>query len=97
VQGDKESVTVETDENLQDNIITEVRGDKLVVKVEDRIRRSKSKSVYITLVNINEISISSGCHFETKSTIKAKELDLKVSSGANANLDIHADKLSCMN
>ena len=95
VQGEKEAVTVETDENLQDNIITEVHGDKLVVKVEDRIRRSKSKSVYITLVDVNEISISSGCDFETKSTLKVKELDIEVSSGADAKLDIHADKLSC--
>jgi len=95
VQGDKEAVTVETDENLQDNIITEVRGNKLVVKIEDRIRRAKAKSVYITLIDVNEISISSGCDFETKSTLKVKELDIEVSSGAGAKLDIHADKLSC--
>ncbi len=95
VQGDKESVTVEADENLQDNIITEVRGDKLVVKIEDRIRRAKAMSVYITLVDVNKIHISSGCDFETKSTIKVQELEIEVSSGANANLDIHADKLSC--
>ena len=95
VQGDKEAVTVETDENLQDNIITEVRGDKLVVKVEDRIRRAKAMSVYITLVDVNEIHISSGCDFETKSAIKVKDLDIEVSSGADADLDIHADKLSC--
>lgn len=95
VQGDKESVTVEADENLHDNIITEVRGGRLVVKIEDRIRRAKAMSVFITLVNINEIKISSGCDFQTQSTIKAKELDIEVSSGADADLDIHADKLSC--
>ena len=95
VQGDKEAITVETDENLQDNIITEVRGDKLVVKVEDRIRRAKAMSVYITLVDVNEIHISSGCDFKTESTLKVKELDIEVSSGADAKLDLHADKLSC--
>jgi hypothetical protein len=95
VQGDKEAITVEADENLHDNIITEVRGGRLVVKIEDRIRRAKAMSVYITLVNVSEIKISSGCDFQTQSTIKAKELDIEVSSGANANLDIHADKLSC--
>ncbi|MRT93169.1 head GIN domain-containing protein [Ancylomarina sp. 16SWW S1-10-2] len=95
VQGETEAVTVEADENLQDNIITEVRGGKLIVKVEDRIRKAKAKSVYITLVNVNKINISSGCDFETKSTLNVKELDIEVSSGADAKLDIHADKLSC--
>ncbi|MDE5421296.1 DUF2807 domain-containing protein [Ancylomarina sp. DW003] len=95
VQGEREAVTVETDENLQDNIITEVRGNKLVVKVEDRIRRAKAMSVYITLVDINKLNISSGCDFETKSRIKVSELDIEVSSGADAKLDINADKLSC--
>ena len=95
VQGDKEAVTVETDENLQDNIITEIRGNKLIVKVEDRIRRAKAMVVYITLVDVNEIHISSGCHFKTKSSIKVKELEITVSSGANADLNINADKLSC--
>ncbi|RXQ96127.1 DUF2807 domain-containing protein [Ancylomarina salipaludis] len=95
VQGDKEAITVEADENLQDNIITEVRGDKLVVKVEDRIRRATAMSVYITLVDVNEIHISSGCDFKTKSTINTKNLDIEVSSGADAKLDIHADQLSC--
>jgi len=95
VQGEREAITVETDENLQDNIITEVRGNKLVVKVEDRIRRAKAKKVYITLVNINEIRISSGCDFETKSTIKSAKLDIEVSSGADAKMDVHAGELSC--
>jgi len=95
VQGEREAITVETDENLQDNIITEVRGDKLVVKVEDRIRRAKAMNVYITLVNINEIHISSGCDFETKSTLKSKKLDIEVSSGADAKIDVHAGELSC--
>ena len=95
VQGETEAVTVETDENLQDNIITEVRGDKLVVKVEDRIRKAKAMSVYITLVDVNKIHISSGCDFETKSTIKVKNLDIEVSSGADADLDIQVDELSC--
>ncbi len=95
IQGDKEAVSVETDENLQDNIITEVRGDKLVVKVEESIRRAKAMSVYITIVDVNKINISSGCDFETKSKIKVQELDITVSSGADAKLDIQADKLSC--
>lgn len=95
VQGETEAVTVEADENLHDNIITEVRGDKLVVKIEDRIRRAKAMSVYITLVDVHKIHISSGCDFKTESTIKVQELDIEVSSGADADLDIHVDKLSC--
>lgn len=41
MQGDKESVTVEADENLLDLIVTRVKGDELIIKTEDPIRRAK--------------------------------------------------------
>jgi len=95
IQGDKESVTVETDENLLKLIVTEVRGNELVLKTKETIRNATKMNVFVTLVEITEIDISSGCDFETRSLIQAKKLDIDVSSGADAELELKAEELSC--
>ncbi|MDQ2177737.1 head GIN domain-containing protein [Marinifilum sp. D714] len=94
-QGDKESVTVEADENLLDLIVTRIKGDKLVIKTEDPIRRAKKLNVYVTFVNVNEISVSSGSDLESSHLLKFENLDISVSSGADADLELQADDLTC--
>jgi hypothetical protein len=94
-QGDKESVTVEADENLLDLIVTRIKGDKLVIKTEDPIRRAKKLNVYVTFVNVNEISVSSGSDLESSHPLKFEDLDISVSSGADAELELKAINLTC--
>lgn len=94
-QGDKESVSVEADENLLKLIVTEVKGNELILKTKENIRSAKKLSVYVTLVNINEIDISSGCDFETRGVIQSEKLDIEVSSGADAKLELNVGDLSC--
>ncbi|PXX99187.1 DUF2807 domain-containing protein [Marinifilum breve] len=94
-QGDKESVTVEADENLLELIVTRIKGDKLVIKTEDPIRRAKKLNVYVTFVNVNEISVSSGSDLESSHLLKFEDLDISVSSGADADLELKADNLTC--
>ncbi len=95
IQGDKESLTVETDENLMEYIITRVKGDELILKVDGNIRRSTKMSVYLTLVNVHEINVSSGADFKTRGLINASNLDIRVSSGADAKMEVNAKELSC--
>ena len=95
VQGDKESLTVEADENLMEHIITRVKGDELILKVDGNIRRATKMSVYVTLVNVHEINVSSGADLETRGLINASNLDISVSSGADAKMEINAKELSC--
>jgi hypothetical protein len=94
-QGDKESITVEADENLLDLIVTRVKGDKLVIKTEDPVRRAKKLDVYVTFVNVDEISVSSGSDLESRSMLKFETLDISVSSGADATLELEADDVTC--
>jgi len=95
VQGDKESLTIEVDENLMEHIITRVKGDELILKVDCNIRRATKMIVYVTLVNVHEINVSSGADFETRGLINASNLDISVSSGADAKMEINAKELSC--
>ncbi|TFH26681.1 MAG: DUF2807 domain-containing protein, partial [Bacteroidia bacterium] len=59
-QGDGFEVMVEADENLQDVILTELKGDRLVVRTDHvNIRSAKSKKVHVTLPELSELKISS--------------------------------------
>jgi hypothetical protein len=95
VQGDKESLRVETDENLMEYIITEVKGDKLICKVDGSIRSSSKMAVYITLVDVNEIHVSSGADLETQNLLHLEKCDISVSSGADVKIEVNAKELSC--
>ncbi|MFA9370629.1 MAG: head GIN domain-containing protein [Labilibaculum antarcticum] len=95
LQGDKESVSVEADENLMEYIVTKVKGNELVLKVDGTIRKATKLDIYVTLVNVNEIHVSSGADFETRNMINAEKLDISVSSGADAKMELNAKELSC--
>ncbi|MBL4559478.1 MAG: DUF2807 domain-containing protein [Bacteroidales bacterium] len=95
LQGDKESLRVEADENLMEYIITRVKGNELILKIDGNIRRASKMDIYLTLVNVNEINVSSGADFETRNVINAENLDISVSSGADAKMELNVKELSC--
>ena len=94
-QGDKESVTVETDDNLHEYVIIENRGNTLIVDTQKRIsiKRKKKMNVYVTVREIDRLKISGVGNVETSETIRLKDLDLRVKSVGNVDLDLEADKL----
>ena len=94
-QGDKESVTVETDENLHEYVIIENRGDALIVDTQKRIsiKRKKKMNVYVTVRDIDRLKISGVGHVETSETLRLKELNLRIKSVGNVTLDLEADYL----
>lgn len=94
-QGDKESVTVETDDNLHEYVIIENRGNTLIIDTQKRIsiKRKKKMNVYVTVRDIDRLKISGVGNVETSETIRLKDLDLRIKSVGNVNLDIEADNL----
>ncbi len=79
-------VVVEADDNLQDNIKTEVSNGELKIYPEKRIRSCKAKRVYVSFKTIHSINASSGSAIKSKSELKLPALDLSASSGANIDL-----------
>lgn len=94
-QGDKESVTVETDENLHDFVIIENRGKTLIIDTQKRIsiKRKSKMNVYVTVRDIDQLEISGVGHVETTETLRLKDLDLRIKSVGNVTLDLEADNL----
>jgi len=94
-QGDAISLRVDADDNIIDLIITEVKDGKLIIKTSENIRRAKKKSIYLTLIDIDKLSVSAGCDFVSETVIKSDILKISVSSGADVDLQLDIEKLKC--
>jgi len=93
-QGNEVNLTVKADENLHDYIVTKVKNGKLKVYFsKGNIGRAKSKKVYLTVPNIDEIKSHSGSLVKTKNTINAKSFKAIATSGGNLKLTIKADDI----
>ena len=88
-------VTVEADENLLEVILTELKGDMLVVKTDRvNIRRARSKKVHVTLPELTELKISSAGDCQGQSTFTCQDLQLGISSAGDLSLEVEADRIT---
>ena len=93
-QGEEFEVIVEADENLQDVILTELRGDRLVVRTDHvNIRSAKSKKVHVTLPELRELKISSAGDCVGQTPFKCEDLRLSISSAGDLTLEVEADRI----
>lgn len=92
-QGNKESITVEADENLHEYIVTEVRNGILHVYSEANIRDAERKRAYVTMDEISSISTTSAGDVIGETPVKAEKLDLSASSAGNITIEVEADEI----
>ncbi|MEJ8757568.1 head GIN domain-containing protein [Pontibacter sp. H259] len=89
-QGNNEELRIEAEENLLDNIKTVVRNGVLHIYSEGSINTSKGMKAYVTVKELNKVSISGGVKVVGLSTFKTSEFDLDMSGGSNVKLAIDA-------
>jgi hypothetical protein len=91
-QGNKESIEVEAEENLQQYIKTEVRDNTLHVFIEPNIniRFNGTKKVYVTMKDINSVKTSSAGDVAGTTPINTNNLKLTTSSAGDIKLDVTA-------
>ena len=98
VQGDKESLTVTTDDNIMEYIKTEVRGDNLELSITQAgQRKSINPSDGITfdlmVVDLNRIDISGAGSFNIDQ-LKTEKLTVTLSGAGNLEINgLSADEL----
>lgn len=86
-QGDKQSVKVETDENLQGKIVTKVNNGTLNLSC-DNIRDAVKMNIYVTAVNLSKIDASGASKVTGQTLLKSEEFQLYSSGAAKTNLSI---------
>jgi hypothetical protein len=96
-QGDTESLTVETDDNLMKYIRTEVKGDTLEVGFEDDVVFSSGRGrialdptdgfvFRISVIDLQAISVSGAADIEMEK-IKTEQFDINLSGAGQVSVD----------
>jgi hypothetical protein len=76
-------------------LITEIKGDNLIVKTKSNFGNWKNAQakVIVYYTELNDISVSAGASLKGDGPIKAQEMDIDVSSGSSANLEVITQSL----
>lgn len=96
-QGDQPNVVIETDENLQKYIITEVESGilKIYVQTNARINRSSAMDAHVTVARIEKIRVSGGGDVQSRGLINADAISIALSGGGDLQFDLTARRAKC--
>ena len=98
-QGANESIEIDCDDDIFEDIEFELRGDRLVIKREgqgwnwSRGWRRSEVDIYVTMETIEALSVSGNGNIESNGNLKTEDLELAVSGSGNMDLDIDGDDL----
>src|SRR2546423_10748766 len=100
-QGDKETVKIEADENLQDYFNVHNDGNKLVIdtkKMENKNLKTKNKMrVYVTFKKLKELDLSTIGNVASDEPLKFDDLEVNNKSVGHIDLNLTANKLDLTN
>ena len=94
-QAETESVRVETDDNLQSYIKTELKDKTLNIYADSGQLRFKTIKVYVQVKKLIKVETSSGADVETTNQLVADSINLSTESGGDMKMDILAKYISC--
>ena len=82
--GDKEHLRIEAEDNLLPHIETEVRGNSLIIEIENRINLDPTRPInyYLTVTDLDAISISGSGTAEAP-RLKAEQFSVGLSGSAS--------------
>lgn len=86
-QGDQQSVKVETDENLQEKIVTKVSNGTLILDCNN-VNNATKMDVYVTAVNLTKLDASGASKVTGDSPIKSEIFGLYISGASKVNMNI---------
>ena len=91
--GNSEEVKIVADDDIIDDIVTEVKNGTLHIYLEKDNWFSwggfnKTRKAYVTVKQLESIDASSGSDVRSENTLKGDELDIEASSGSDVNLDL---------
>ena len=95
-QGEKESVKVETDENIQPLILINVADNVLSVKMKDStsINKMKKINIYISVVDISKLTSNGVGSLKCPQKLKLKDFELITKGVGATDLKLSVEKLT---
>lgn len=100
-QGDKETVKIEADENLQELFQVHNEGNKLIIDMKKREHKNlKSKDkmrVYVTFKKLKEMELSTVGNVASEEQLAFDDLSMENKSVGNVDLKLTANKIDLKN
>src|SRR5215213_6448150 len=100
-QGDKETVRIEADENLQEYFTVTNEGSRLIInteKLKDKNLKGKVKmKVYVTFKKLKSLEVGTVGSVQSENQLAFDDLDFKNKSVGNVNLKLTAKKFNLEN
>ncbi len=95
-QGDKESIRIESDENILPVIITSSENDTLKIRMKDStsISNMDKLNVYVTLVSVSSIENEGVGTLKCDDTLHLNDIKLECEGTGTTNLKLYANKLT---
>ncbi len=94
IEGDKEKIRVEIENADVTDVITEIDGRKLDIKLKTKIYKDVSVMVYATYKSLKAISAGTGAFISSDNILYAENLDLKAGTGSSIILDLDVKNLT---
>jgi hypothetical protein len=92
-QSDNKSIMVETDDNLQQHIITKIENGVLKIESDENYNATETPLVKVKMPITNGLSTSSGSEITSSGTLISENMDVKSSSGSQININVEADAI----
>lgn len=90
VYNDNQSVSVETDSNLQSSVITEINNGSLIIKTSSKLIRPKELTVHVNVnKNLNEIYAYNKANVKSNNLLLMNDLILNAFDNSDFNLKLN--------
>jgi hypothetical protein len=95
VQGKEGEISIKGDANLMEYIVTEIKDNKLVVKVEDGVNLKPSQTIVVTVPyeSISSVSLAGSGDIENSGTIKSNEFEVALAGSGDIKLNVSAQSV----
>lgn len=95
VKGTEGTISVKTDENLQEYIIIEVKNNTLIVKTEKNYNLKTKKGIHVTVPfqDISAIGLVGSGDIDSNDTISSNKLDVSITGSGDIDLAVKATAL----
>lgn len=88
-----QSVKIEAQKNIIDNIETEVDGKYWKIKFKENVKKHEPIKIWISIPELTSVAVSGSGDVVGKSTFKTDDLKLTVSGSGNISLDANSSSL----
>lgn len=93
-QSDTKSVVVETDDNLQELIVTKVENGVLYIKSSEGYSSDETPKITVKMPVISGLSTSSGSSLKSLNKIITENIAIKSNSGSEIDVEVEADLIT---